>query len=137
MKDFILLIGLLLVLVVSCAPIPNTSEVSPEVKGYVVNAITKTPIANAKLFYEKVNFRDKTKSDDDGSFSIGPLNQWHYLLFIGSPGQLPAPVRYAYINEPGIIIVKAKGYENGKYDVYIDGKKHENIIIKLSPIHEK
>jgi hypothetical protein len=75
----------------ACAPIPHTSEVAPQISGLVHDAQTGSPVAGAEVLYTFADYHDRTTTDGSGRFTIGPLLQWHSLVYIGSPGHYPSP----------------------------------------------
>jgi len=69
----------------------------------VIDATTGKPLGDVQITYTRGDYSATTTSEEDGTFSVGPLNQWHYLLFIGSPGHLPAPDWYRYFDTPATV----------------------------------
>jgi hypothetical protein len=99
-----------------CVIMPATTAVSPRVTGTVRNAQSKEPIRGAIVTAERAEFRTRTRSDDSGQYSVSPLTQWHYLVYLGSPGIFPAPLRFrADASRPFIISASAPGYRPASF----------------------
>jgi hypothetical protein len=95
----------------ACAPIPHTSEVAPRLSGAVRDARSGSPVAGAELLYTFADYYDRSISDGSGRFTIGPLLQWHYLLYLGSPGSYPTPAWLVYGATEANLTVTAAGYQ--------------------------
>jgi hypothetical protein len=85
-----LLLGTILSLT-GCAPLPSTTPVLPPISGTVVDAKTKEPISGAMVTVERAGYEQRTKTSSSGLFALKPVSQWHYLVYIGSPGVVPVP----------------------------------------------
>ncbi|MCP3966187.1 MAG: hypothetical protein GY750_04450 [Lentisphaerae bacterium] len=99
-------------------------------RGHVVYAKFSTPINNAHIIYSRGNFSKETTSGDGGKFSVGSLDQWHYFIYIGSPGMYPFPDRYALLLIPAMVSVKAKGYTPKNISIYTGGGEIEDGKLK-------
>ena len=119
MRKYIILISCMFLLA-SCAPIPHTTEVSPTISGVVIDSESSLPIADAVIKYSRGLYSDSTVSDKDGKFVSEPLSQWHYLVYMGSPGHVPSPDRLEYMRIPAKLEITANGYEAKAVQIRID-----------------
>jgi len=107
---------------------------------------------DAVIFYSAGKYSDTSTSEEDGSFSVGPLVQWHYLIYLGSPGHYPDGL--AFMVAGGLstyITVKADNYCENKVSIgmrnyfglkippeeHFDFNWDENIEIRLMPLNRK
>jgi hypothetical protein len=76
-----------------CMIAPHRSTVRRAVSGTVSDAETGAPISGAHISYliPQTQFRASATSGTNGAFRIGPLRQWHWLIYAGSPGRVPEP----------------------------------------------
>ena len=94
-----------------CVIMPVTTVVSPRVTGTVRDAQSKEPIRGALLTAQRAGFHTRTRSDRSGKYSVSPLTQFHYLVYLGSPGLFPTPLRFrADASRPFILSASAPGY---------------------------
>ena len=105
-----------LLLLCSCVPIPHTSIVAPEIQIQVVDSESLEMVKNVTVIYNQGDYEKKYFSKSGGEMKVGPLKQWHYLLYIGSPGHAPFPDYLNYTNiVPLLFTVSAPGYISNKY----------------------
>ena len=115
-------------LVTSCMPVPPfTTPVSPEVTGRVLDARSKKPIKGALIQTERAGYTRQAYTLDDGRFTVPSASQWHYLVYLGSPGIYPTPWMFNRSNKDLIMKVEASGY-NLKSEVFY--MKDNGMIIK-------
>lgn len=106
-------VGLILVLLIAgCMPVPPFSTpVSPEVKGRVVDANSKRPIKGAIIHAERAGYSRTAHALEDGRFTVPSASQWHYLIYLGSPGMYPTPWMFTHGNKDLTMKVEASGYK--------------------------
>ncbi len=75
----------------ACVPFPCTTPVAPGADGFVQDSRTKQPVAGATITAERAGYRAKTHSSKSGFYGIPSLRQWHFLIYLGSPGLAPTP----------------------------------------------
>ena len=69
--------------ILSCcviAPLPFTSDKSPQFRGKVVDTSSKKPIAGAEIWTEG-NERRKVTTDQSGNFLLEPSKNFHLILY--------------------------------------------------------
>lgn len=119
---------LLLILVPSCMPVPPfTRPVSPEVTGRVLDSKNKKPIKGALIQTERAGYVRQAYTLHDGRFTVPSASQWHYLIYLGSPGIYPTPWMFASNNKDLIMKVEASGYKPKSEVFHI---KDNGLIIK-------
>lgn len=108
------------VLMGSCAPIPFYDTLAPRVRGSVVTS-AGTPVARARVEYLFRGHRKlgETQTGPDGHFELGPFRQWFYLIYIGSPGTLPFPIRLGAGSAPDVLRVS----HNSSSAIYMIGSQ--------------
>lgn len=102
-------ISLLATFCLSCcviAPLPFTSDKSPQFKGKVVDSNSRRPIAGAKIWTEG-NERRKVMSDQPGEFLLNPSKNLHLILYLNPSFGFGLP-QGSYTN---ILKIEAKGYK--------------------------
>ena len=122
----------------SCLFIPHTTEVAPAIKGQIVDESSGKGICGAEITYTikaENQYSEFAISDKNGYFQTKVPTQWHYIVYIGSPGHYPAP-DWICVTERKLHICK-DGYLP-KHIVLqedpTDGlKKSDFGVIKLSP----
>ena len=95
---------------------PADTPVAPRTSGLVRDSQSGKPIEKATVFGTRAGFRTRTRTDRTGRYSLPVLNQWHFLVYLGSPGVFPTPWwcnRSRY--EPYTITVTAPGYHAIEY----------------------
>ena len=97
---------------VACAPFPSTTPVAPRSGGFVQDASTKQPIGGATVTAERAGFHASSRTSAKGFYSIPALTQWHYLIYIGSPGIAPTPWRYRDPKARYTVAASAPGYQS-------------------------
>lgn len=110
-----------LVVLASCAPIPHWSTYAPSYKGVVRDSHSK-PIEGASVTYHYRNALviDKCVTKSDGTFELKPLRQFHYMVYLGSPGVAPFPIGLKYSSSyPNSITIAT----SNKVDTYWIGPK--------------
>src|SRR4051812_22138463 len=70
---------------------PATTDVAPATRGVVRDAHSHQPVSGATVVAGRVGYHTTTRTDTAGFFHLPPLRQWHYLVYIGSPGVCPEP----------------------------------------------
>ena len=129
---------LFLSLFLSGCLLPHTTEVAPAIKGQIVDKGSGKPISDAKILYivkAENQYSEIAVSDKNGNFQTEAPTQWHYIVYIGSPGHYPFPDRLC-VTERKLHISK-DGYLP-KHIVLQEGpiyglKKLDFGVIKLSP----
>src|SRR6266404_3389361 len=82
-------LSLVLCLSAGCAPYLHTTPRSPEVRGRVLDARTRTPVEGAKVFLTE-HPSVSTVSDGEGYFRLKVTRNFHYAATVPE-GHLPAP----------------------------------------------
>ena len=133
---------LFLSLFLSGCLLPHTTEVAPAIKGQIVDECSGKGICGAEITYTikaENQYSEFAISDKNGYFQTKVPTQWHYIVYIGSPGHYPFPdwlcvtERKLHISKDGYLpkhIVLQEGP--------IDGLRNSdfgviNGVIKLSP----
>ena len=133
---------LFLSLFLSGCLLPHTTEVAPAIKGQIVDECSGKGICGAVITYTikaENQYSEFAISDKNGYFQTKVPTQWHYIVYIGSPGHYPFPdwlcvtERKLHISKDGYLpkhIVLQEGP--------IDGLRNSdfgviNGVIKLSP----
>lgn len=110
---------------------------APEVSGQITDAKTGAPIKNASLIYTYLACEtiDETQSDETGAYKLTDFTKFHYLVYIGSPGKVPAPPWIFGCHKAGVTIeVSAPKYNPKVITIDIEKKmKPQKIDISLSP----
>ena len=129
---------LFLSLFLSGCLLPHTTEVAPAIKGQIVDECSGKGICGAEITYTikaENQYSEFAISDKNGNFQTKAPTQWHYIVYIGSPGHYPDPdwicvtERKLHISKDGYLpkhIVLQKGPTDGL-------KKSDFGVIKLSP----
>lgn len=95
----------------SCMIVPPfTSPVSPKVEGQVIDASNFKPISGALVRTERAGYIRETRTSDNGSFEVPSASQWHYLVYLGSPGIYPTPWVFTADDRDLHLTVEALGY---------------------------
>jgi len=73
-----------LVTVSACLPIPHRSDVSPLLRGQVIDARTQSPVKDAKirLYNPRGELLAEERSDAQGRFEVKPVREWEYFVII-------------------------------------------------------
>ena len=129
---------LFLSLFLSGCLLPHTTKVAPAIKGQIVDECSGKGICGAEITYTikaENQYSEFAISDKNGYFQTKVPTQWHYIVYIGSPGHYPFPdwlcvtERKLHISKDGYLpkhIVLQEGP--------IDGLKKSDLgVIKLSP----
>lgn len=95
---------------VGCAPLPSTTPVFPRLSGVVTDSKTQSPVPKATVTASRAGYVRKGVTNRSGHFELSPATQWHYLVYIGSPGLAPLPWTFRHGPEPLIITASAPGY---------------------------
>lgn len=74
-------------------PIPTKTRVTPRMYGKVVDVKNGRAIGGAMVKSEQANFSRVSVSNENGSYSIDPISQQHFLLLVGGP----IPVKYPLV----------------------------------------
>ena len=122
-----------------CLFLPHTTEVAPAIRGQIVDECSGKGICGAEITYTikaENQYSEFAISDKNGYFQTKVPTQWHYIVYIGSPGHYPFP-DWLHVTERKLHISK-DGYlpkhivlQEGLTDVL---KKTNFGEIKLSPI---
>ena len=89
---------------------PFTSPVSPKVEGQVIDSSNSKPISGALVRTERAGYIREARTSDDGIFEVPSASQWHYLIYLGSPGFYPTPWVFKANNRDLHLTVEAEGY---------------------------
>ena len=97
----------------SCLIVPPfSSPVSPKMKGQVIDAATAQPVSGALVTTQRAGYVRKTRSKDDGSFEVPSASQWHFLVYLGSPGFYPTPWVFTADDRDLYLTVEKDGFRN-------------------------
>jgi hypothetical protein len=97
----------------ACAPFPSTTAVAPSSHGVVQDALTRKPMAGVRVTAERARAKSSAHTSKDGFFTLPAITQWHYLIYIGSPGVAPVPWHFrGDASAPYIVTASASGYES-------------------------
>ena len=93
---FYIFAGILLSILLSgCFFLPGTIEVAPALRGRIINDRSGQPVCGARICYtvtaEENSYVEYAVSDENGIFQLEAPTQWHYIIYIGSPGYYPVP----------------------------------------------
>ncbi len=91
-----------------CLFIPHTTEVAPAIRGQIVDECSGKGICGVKITYiikAENQYSEFAISDKNGCFQTKAPAQWHYIVYIGSPGHHPVPDRL-YVIERQLQISK-------------------------------
>ena len=128
---------MLLVLSAGCMIVPHRTEVSGAVSGCIINERTREPVANVRVRYYRKTDTDYftvAHSNDNGIFNAKPIYQWHWILFIGSPGSYPFPLSIRWHYRPYCFYLDADGFEPKQ--VRIDSFPDTQLVLCLTPTEE-
>ena len=107
--------AMLLLFSAGCIIIPHRTEVTSAVSVHVINEMTGAPITNAQVrYYLKwaPEHFTSVRSNEQGFFATKSIYQWHWILFIGSPGHYPAPAWMSCLGSPHCFDLVANGFES-------------------------
>ncbi len=110
-------------LLASCVPVPHWQTYAPPYSGVVRNRRSE-PVEGAIVTYRYRNTLviDRCVSGSDGSFKLKPLKQFHYLVYLGSPGVAPYPIGLIYPSSvPNSLTVTVGGKD---HTYWIGSKMH-------------
>ena len=136
---------LFLSLFLSGCLLPHTTEVAPAIKGQIVDESSGKGICGAEITYTikaENQYSEFAISDKNGYFQTKVPTQWHYIVYIGSPGHYPFPdwlcitERKLHISKDGYLpkhIVLQEGPIDGLRKSDFGLKKSDFGVIKLSP----
>ena len=136
---------LFLSLFLSGCLLPHTTEVAPAIKGQIVDECSGKGICGAEITYTikaENQYSEFAISDKNGYFQTKVPTQWHYIVYIGSPGHYPDPdwlritERKLHISKDGYLpkhIVLQEGPIDGLREPDFGLKKSDFGVIKLSP----
>ena len=105
----------MLLLSSGCLVIPHRTVVTGAVSGCVINEHTGKPIADAQVRYYREWASEHftiAYSNEEGFFKTKPIRQWHWFLFIGSPGRYPYPKMLSVQNATHCFDLIANGFES-------------------------
>jgi hypothetical protein len=89
---------------------PFTSPVSPKVEGQVIDSSNSKPISGALVRTERAGYIREARTGENGSFKVPSASQWHYLVYLGSPGFYPTPWMFKAHDKNLYLTVMAAGY---------------------------
>ncbi len=98
--------------IVGCTPLPSTTPVFPRLSGVVTDSETHLPVPRASIHASRAGYVRKGVTSRSGHFTLSSAKQWHYLVYIGSPGVAPLPWPFRHGLTPLIITASAPGYES-------------------------
>ena len=136
---------LFLSLFLSGCLLPHTTEVAPAIRGQIVDECSGKGICGAEITYTikaENQYSEFAISDKNGYFQTKVPTQWHYIVYIGSPGHYPFPdwlcvtERKLHISKDGYLpkhIVLQEGPIDGLKNSEDVWKKSDFGVIKLSP----
>ena len=136
---------LFLSLFLSGCLLPHTTEVAPAIRGQIVDEFSGKGICGAEITYTikaENQYSEFAISNKNGYFQTKVPTQWHYIVYIGSPGHYPAPdwirvtERKLHISKDGYLpkhIVLQEGPIDGLREPDFGLKKSDFGVIKLSP----
>ena len=142
---FINILLLFLSLFLSGCLLPHTTEVAPAIRGQIVDECSGKGICGAEITYTikaENQYSEFAISDKNGYFQTKVPTQWHYIVYIGSPGHYPDPdwicvtERKLHISKDGYLpkhIVLQEGPIDGLRKSDFGLKKSDFGVIKLSP----
>ena len=87
-------------LLTGCLPFPHTTDRSPAVSGRVVDARTRAPIKEARVWLEK-SPHHTTYTDADGRFRMGATWNFHWAYFSPEGDWPDRKDSYTEISRPG------------------------------------
>lgn len=106
-----LLVAACALLLPSCMIVPPfTSPVSPKVEGQVIDSVNSKPISGAIVRTERAGYVREARTSDNGIFEVPSASQWHYLVYLGSPGFYPTPWVFTAEDRDLHLTVEAEGY---------------------------
>ena len=142
---FINILLLFISLFLSGCLLPHTTEVAPAIRGQIVDECSGKGICGAEITYTikaENQYSEFAISDKNGYFQTKVPTQWHYIVYIGSPGHYPFPdwlcitERKLHISKDGYLpkhIVLQEGPIDGLRKSDFGLKKSDFGEIKLSP----
>ena len=142
---FINILLLFISLFLSGCLLPHTTEVAPAIRGQIVDECSGKGICGAEITYTikaENQYSEFAISDKNGYFQTKVPTQWHYIVYIGSPGHYPFPdwlcvtERKLHISKDGYLpkhIVLQEGPIDGLRKSDFGLKKSDFGVIKLSP----
>ena len=113
----------------SCAPFPSTTPVIPRLSGSVVDAQSKKPIPSATVSAVRAGYTRRAATSVAGLFTLPPASQWHYLLYIGSPGVAPVPWHLRNVPASLTITASAPGYQSSSQT--FEAREEHRLFLKL------
>ncbi len=93
-----------------CLPLPSYSEISTPLRGVVLDSLTGKAIAQARIDVSRSGYHTQSITDLHGAYTVSPLLQWHYLVYIGDPGVYPSPFNFEEGDAPLVVSAWAPGY---------------------------
>ncbi|MFN4874664.1 MAG: carboxypeptidase-like regulatory domain-containing protein [Akkermansiaceae bacterium] len=117
---------------------PFSNEVSPELSGRVINKNNNKPIKGALVQTERAGYEAQAYTGADGSFVVPATKQWHYIVYLGSPGFYPTPWMFKAHNKDLHLSVQAEGHKTltEVYPLGASGWRADvpsNLELKVSP----
>ena len=114
MKARFIFCALLASTCVGCLVMPFRTDVSGVVKGRVSDYVSGQPVSGAHVTYaySGTRWRISSETQEDGTFEVGPIYQWHWMLYLGDPGMVPPPAGlFELWFVPSTITITAEGYQ--------------------------
>ena len=87
---------------------PHTTEVAPAIKGLIIDECSGKGVSGVQITYivkAENQYSEFAISDKNGNFQTKAPMQWHYIIYIGSPGRHPVPDK-SYVTERQLYISK-------------------------------
>ena len=85
----------------------------------------------------------EARSSEDGIFKVPSASQWHYLIYLGSPGIYPTPWVFTADDQDLHLTVKAEGYADIHQTFKAEGglgwkaDVPKNLVLKANPDNKK
>ena len=105
MKYLVISFCLLVTLLLTSGCIPFSVPQSPEASGRLIDADTRTPVAQAHIFFRGYPKSEAT-SDTSGCFRINPTFKTRWL----------PPLPFDFFIPPGVMVAEASGYQPLVFD---------------------
>jgi hypothetical protein len=94
-----------------CIVFPFTTDVTSRISGRVEDAISHKPIRGAEIFAMRAQYHGFSRTTPRGAYDLGSLQQWHWIAYIGSPGDYPPSIFFSEDQRaPLVITAWAQGY---------------------------
>lgn len=112
---YIVAVSVFVTLLPGCIFLPHTSEVAQAIRGQVFDEETGEPVCGARIYYtvstEEKSYTESAISDKNGCFLVNAPRQWHYIIYMGSPGVYPDPDNRDILKRK--VTIQKEGYQTG------------------------